>query len=97
MTILTALKCTYNPGQRFACFAISLVAYILGPVMQCQDYLSYLAVFGLYVGTMFVISINSMVWDYLDLVSRHMTIKEKVSRLKAIKELGLVKKDDFKL
>ena len=59
--------------------------------------MSYLAVFGLYVGTMFVISINSMVWDYLDLVSRHMTIKEKVSRLKAIKELGLVKKDDFKL
>lgn len=76
---------------------ISALAYVLGPVIHCEDKVSYLAALGAYIGTLFVIAINSMVWDYLDLVSRHMTIKEKVSRLKTIKELNLIKKDDFKL
>ena len=97
---VTTFALTVKPWFKNTCrFMIALFGIILamGLTMAfCRDMASIIAATAIYLAFGYTLIIKSMLSDYLDLVSRHLTTKEKKARQQCIKERCLPKDSDFK-
>ena len=63
----------------------------------CRDSASIIAAILIFIAMGYTLVIRDMLFEYLDLVARHTTTKEKVARLQTVKEKCLDRDSDFKL
>ena len=70
-----------------------LAVYLSCLVLFSRSLTAALAMVLISVAATYILVINSMVFDYLDLVARRMTFKERAARMIAVKEVGCA---DFK-
>ena len=82
-----AIRPYFKGMMRLIPVIASVLLLVFGILMQCWNYTSYLAAFAIYLGSSYCVVIHTMLVDYLDLVSRKMTLKEKSERRKMVKEL----------
>ena len=66
-----------------------LVLFLVSTVIACQSLVAWLAIVLLSVAIVYIYVIHRMVFDYLDLVARKMTYKEREARKIAAKELNI--------
>ena len=83
-----AIRPYFKGVMRLIPVVASVLLLVFGILMQCWNYTSYLGAIAIYCGSSYCVVIHSMLSDYLDLVSRKMTLKEKSERKKMVKELN---------
>lgn len=95
-TFLLTVRPWFRNTCRFLICLIGLISSIVVTMLYCQDPASFLAAVIIYFAFGYILIIRDMLFEYLGLVSRHLTQKELKARLQCTKENLLGKENDFK-
>mmetsp|Transcript_717 Transcript_717/g.1014 ORF Transcript_717/g.1014 Transcript_717/m.1014 type:complete len:193 (+) Transcript_717:1346-1924(+) len=96
VTLCLTVKPRFNNTCRLVVLMAGAFSSIALTMVFCRDLASFLAASGIYIAMGYDLVISDMLFEYLDLVSRHLTTKEKAARLQSTKEKCLDKDSDFK-
>ena len=96
VTFILTVKPWFRNNCRLILVLNGYVFAMVSTMLFCRDSASFVAATFIYVGIGYTLVIKSMLGDYLELVSSHMSIKEKKARLQCTKERCLDRATDFK-
>ena len=97
ITFLLTVKPWFRNTCRFVTTLSGTISAIVATMLYCRDPPSFIAAAVLYIAIGYGLIIRHMLGEYLELVSQHLTNKEKHARKQCTKEKCLDKDNDFKL
>ena len=96
VTFILTVKPWFKNTCRFVTALTGMILAIASSMLYCRQAPSFIAALGIYIAIGYCLIIRHMLMEYLELVSLHLTTKEKNARIQCAKERCIDKSSDFK-